>query len=447
MGDRLSNRRVAVLGAGWAGLAAAVTLVERGVHVTVFEAARTPGGRARHVRLEDVDLDNGQHILIGAYRETLRVMRVVGADPARLLLRVPLELRLEPGFRMSAPRLPAPLHAAMALILARGLSWSERLAALRFVRALQGARYRVVPDVTVAALLARHTQPATVSECLWAPLCIAALNTPPEAASAQVFANVLRDSLDAARADSDLLLPRVDLGALFPAPACAWLEARGAAVLTSTAVRELRRDAGAFVLDAAPTERFDAVVLAVAPQHAIAPLRAFPELDAVRAAIERLEYESIHTVYLAYDHATLPFAMTGLRTGAVHWVFDRGRLGGPQGLLAAVISASGEREAESHAEVAAIADEAIRAHFAGIGALRWSRVIAERRATFRCTPALVRPANATAVPGLVLAGDYTASDYPGTIESAVRSGIAAAHALAGESNHPLRNGASQTFPS
>ena len=124
-------KRVAVIGAGWSGLAAAVRLSSAGLPVTVFEASRQLGGRARRVSIEGQHLDNGQHILIGAYRSTLDLLRELGSDPDRVLLRQPLDLRYADGFRMHASRLPAPLHLAWALAGARGLSWTERLGAAR----------------------------------------------------------------------------------------------------------------------------------------------------------------------------------------------------------------------------------------------------------------------------------------------------------------------------
>ena len=131
--DRVS---VAIIGAGWAGMAAAVALAQAKIPVTVFEAARHLGGRARSVEIEGIKLDNGQHLLIGAYRETLRLMRAVGADPDKLLLRQPLAINYPGKFNLRAPRLPAPLHLLAALLRATGLTWRERIAAVRFIAAM-----------------------------------------------------------------------------------------------------------------------------------------------------------------------------------------------------------------------------------------------------------------------------------------------------------------------
>src|SRR5688572_16644028 len=187
---------VAVIGGGYAGMAAAVTLAERSVPVTVYEAGKAPGGRARRVEHDELTLDNGLHILIGAYVETLRLMQLVGADPDRQLLRLPFTWNVHEQFSLKAAALPAPLNLLGALLVARGISWTERLAVARFLLAMRRANYRLPRDMSVASLLARERQGAASARLLWKPLCVSALNTPPDAASAQVFLNVLRDSLE-----------------------------------------------------------------------------------------------------------------------------------------------------------------------------------------------------------------------------------------------------------
>ena len=421
------GHRVAVVGAGWAGLAAAATLAERGLAVTVFEASRSLGGRARRVTIDGVDLDNGQHILIGAYTEALRLMRLVGADPGHLLMRLPLELRHASGFHLRAPRLPAPLHLAAGIVSASGLTIAERIAAARFIGRLRRTRFTLATDESVEQLLARHGQRGVLRERLWVPLCVSALNTPPERASAQVFANVLRDTLGGGRAASDLLLPKADLGALFPAPAAAFIAARGGNVRLGAAVRTIARDGANFRLDADP-DAFTHVILASAPPHAPALLGSLPELAGLAATLAAIEHEPIYTCYLQYpESVSLPFPMLGFSGGLLQWAFDRGTLSGHRGLIAAVLSASGDHEALTHAELAAAIHAELAAALGGLPEPRWQRVIAERRATFSCRPGPVRPGNETPVRGVVLAGDYTASDYPATLEAAVRSGVAAAN--------------------
>jgi squalene-associated FAD-dependent desaturase len=418
--------RVAVVGAGWSGLAAAVTLAERGVPVTVFEASRSLGGRARRVSIDAVDLDNGQHILVGAYRETLRMMRRVGADPDELLLRLPLELRFADGFHLRAPRLPYPLNLLVALLGANGMHLAQAFSALRFMVSLRACNFRIEPDRSVARLLDDHEQNGVPRTHLWEPLCVSALNTPVDCASAQVFVNVLRDGLTGARAASDLLIARTDLGRLFPDPAAEYVRARGGAIELGVPVRRIAHVPGGFRLN--DTQLFPRVVIACGPHQAGPLLVQLPELADALSRISAFSYEPIVTCYLQYpESVTLPAPMLGFSGGIVQWVFDRGRLGGPKGLLAAVISASGAHEDLPKEALVSRIETELKAALGSLPGPNWSQVITEKRATFSCRPALVRPQGATSVPGLFLAGDYVASDYPGTLEAAVRSGIAAAN--------------------
>ncbi|QOL48858.1 hydroxysqualene dehydroxylase HpnE [Massilia litorea] len=439
---------VAVVGGGWAGCAAAVELARRGRHVTLFEAARTLGGRARAIELDGRLLDNGQHILLGAYKDTLTLLKRVGVDPARAFLRLPLQMRYPAGsggMDFVAPRLPAPWHMIVALVRAGGLAREDKLALARFSTAARWMGWRLDQDVSVSVLLERFGQTARLNRLMWHPLCLAALNTAPERASSNVFLAVLRDSLGAKRAASDMLVPRLELSALFPQAAARYLEAKGGTVHLGAKVDTLEHSAGGWQLQASGqalggdwSGRFDAVVLATPAAQSGALLASFPETAGLAAQLGAFEYEPIATCYLQYDRGLrLPLPVCALLDDPEHerfgqFVFDRGQLDTDQGgLLAVVISAAGaaaEYRQDSLARaVAAQLDAAFPA--LGLGSPQWSRVITEKRATFACTPELARPANATPLPNLVLAGDYTAGDYPATLESAVRSGQAAASAI------------------
>ena len=427
--------RVAVVGAGWAGLAAAVELATAGARPVVFEAGRQPGGRARRSHLGGRELDNGQHLLIGAYCETLRLMRRVGADPAQCLQRRPLNLHYPAaGLRLALPRLPAPLHLAAGLLKAQGSAWPEKFAAARFALALRSQAYRLPADRPLADLLDAHGQHGALRKGLWEALCIAALNTPPETASAQIFANVLRNSLGGARADTDLLLPAVDLGRLFPDPAAAFIATHGGELRSGS-----RIDALAPLLD---DPAFDHVVLAVAPQHASRLLAAHPETAPTAALLAGYAYEPIGTLYADYPaELRLPAPMLGLPgglgRGLGQWVFDRGQLGDAPGRLAFVLSAQGAWNDLADPALAAVLHEELEASLGRrLPRPHWTRSIRERRATFACTPNLPRPTVATALPGLWLAGDYVCADYPATLEGAVRSGVAAARALLASPRRP-----------
>jgi len=453
-------KQIAVVGGGWAGCTAAVELTQAGHHVTLFEAARTLGGRARRISTDRRDLDNGQHIMLGAYTESLRLMRQVGVDRSSALLAVPLQMRYPAGcggMDFLAPRLPAPLHVAIALLRATGLSREDKLSLARFSTTARWMGWKLAADCSVAELMERFDQTARLIQLMWRPLCLAALNTPLERASANVFLAVLRDSLGARRSASDMLIPRADLSALFPDAAAKWLAARGAAIRLGAKVggvlragsgaapddpgadgRPWRVEASGSAVGGNWTSHYDAVVLAGSTVATSALLQQHPETAALADQLSAFEHEPITTCYLQYGpgiHLDLPFYALIDDPATQRWgqfVFDRAQLDASQkGLLAVVISASTAADAQGQealvaAVAAQLAEVFLRPELKVPG---WSRVITEKRATYACTPGLARPAAQTPLPGLVLAGDYTEGEYPATIEMAVRSGVAAAKAL------------------
>ena len=442
------KQRYAVIGAGWAGCAAAMELARAGQSVTVFEAARTLGGRARRVERESTVLDNGQHILLGAYTETLRLIKLAGQDASELILTLPLQMRYPAGsggMDFIAPRLPAPLHLAWALLRATGLQGADKLALMRFSTAMRTMGWQLYNDCKVSELLLRFDQTDRLNRLMWHPLCLAALNTPPERASARVFLNVLRDSLGASRRRaSDMLIPKANLSALFPEAAARYLAQHGGAVRTGAKVAALQPlPDGRWQLD--DGESFDGVIVATSSVQAASLLQSLHDAR-LGDAIERMQAftpEAISTCYLQYDATVrldLPLYALVDAPQQQHWgqfVFDRGQLDASQaGLLAVVISASGPAAEQGHGPLA----QAIAAQLAQVlqrpdlAQPLWTQLITEKRATFACTPNLARPGNASGAPGLLLAGDYTANadrtqDYPATIEAAVRSGVAAAKAV------------------
>jgi squalene-associated FAD-dependent desaturase len=432
-------RSVAVVGGGWAGCAAGAELVAAGLDVTLFEAAAELGGRGRRVALEldgvTHTLDNGQHLMIGAYSAIAAVLGTVGASIDRVVERRPFELSYPDGFSMTASRLPAPWHLVSALLRARGLAWSDRWAMAQFLRALEADRWQVQPDRDVGGWLAAHGQSDTLVARLWRPLCIAALNTPLSEASAQVFANVLRDSLGADSAASMLWLPRCDLSALLPDAVERFVSARGGAVRRGTRVATIAPAEQGFRLEPG-LGRFDAVVYAAPPAQLERVASAFaPVLPEALDAVRDFDYQPICTVYLKYDvDVPLPRGFTALLEDAGQraygqWAFDRGALDrANRGVVAVVVSASGAHDDEPLSALCdAVAGQLTRA--LGLPRPRAARAIVEKRATLAARPGLRRPSNATRVPGFTLAGDWTHGDYPSTLEAAVRSGLAAARLL------------------
>lgn len=411
-------------------MAAAVALAGRGIPVTVFESARQLGGRARGVVHQDTQLDNGQHLLLGCYHQTLSLIEKVGGNLERDFLRLPLQLDLHNHFSLLAPSLPAPFHLLAALSCAKGLTWMERMNAVRFMLTMRRMSFRLRHDLTACELLSLHKQDAALVQKLWEPLCIAALNTPIHKASAQVLLNVLRDALSRSRADSDMLLSRVDLGALFPERAANYIEQRGGKVQTSCGIEAIiPKDCGfelitcAEPVDASRTT-FSHVICSAPPVIAARLLRQNMRLASVATQIEALQHQPIYTVYLQYSpKVRLPHPMQGLHRRFIQWLFDKGRVSGQHGLIAAVISAEGIHQELSHQQLAQKAIAELREEFCIDENPQWFKVIAEKRATFACSPNLNRPKQETVLPGLFLAGDYTAGDYPATLEGAVQSGL------------------------
>ncbi|KRB97722.1 hypothetical protein ASE11_12800 [Hydrogenophaga sp. Root209] len=440
--------KLAVVGAGWAGMAAAVEAASLGLDVTVFEATRTLGGRARALTTEKPDgtpitLDNGQHILIGAYSETLALMQRVGLNLPQVLMALPLSLPYPDGTGLQTPawatRWPAPLDALAAIATARGWRWGERLALIRASLGWQLAGFRCTPTLTVEELC--ESLPDRVVQELIEPLCVSALNLPSAHASAAVFLNVMRDALFGRGAAgfnaSSLLLPRTDLTSLFPAAAAHWLQSHHGETTrlrTGARITGLLAHAGRWQLTGdGVDEAFDRVIWAtpasVAAQTLLAHADDNEALASWALSAHALEFTAITTVYAHAAGARLPAPMLALRAephahaAPAQFVFDRGQLSptdaAAQGVLAFVVSASnGERD-----------DLQARVLQQGERQLGWPLQpllsVVEKRATFACTPSLERP-GAVMAPGLYAAGDYVQGPYPATLEGAVRSGVAAA---------------------
>jgi squalene-associated FAD-dependent desaturase len=421
---------VAIVGGGCAGLAAAAQLAEAGIKVTVFEAANHVGGRARGLNWKGRRLDNGQHILLGAYTETLRLLHMAGVDLTTAFQRLPLQLIQHAQFNLRASsRLPAPLHILSGLLRAKGITLPERVAALRFMARLKLTGFKLAHDQPLGTFLTQHHQPEKLIKWLWEPLCLAALNTPVDQASTQVFLNVLRDSFSRSRHDSDLLLPRQDLSTLIAEPLAAFIRSRGGEIRLGTSVTSMTTMNQGFTVKADEASLpYSHVVVAVSPFRASETIADMPELQAAAQACTAFEYQPIYTVYLQYPaEVRLPFPMIGMTGGHTQWVLDRGALDGQAGLLSVVISAEGPHQNMTQEALAIAVGKELKAAFTHLPDPLWHKVIAEKRATFTCRPNLQRPSQLTVMQHLYLAGDYTAGDYPATIEGAVRSGVKCAN--------------------
>ena len=413
------RQRLAVVGAGWAGLTAAVRGVQAGFQVSVFEMSHHPGGRARSLDNRPDALDNGQHILIGAYTRTLALMRELGADPAVLLHRMPLALRFPDGAGLALAAGTPAWSLLMGIARFAGTSVRERLSLTRHALGWAARGFRCDETLTVDALCAGMAP--RMRELLIDPLCVAAMNTHARGASAGVFLRVLQDALLGGAGSADLLLPRRPLSELLPQPARQWLAQHGAAWLSGTRVQQVRRERDGWHVDG---QAFDAVLLACSSTEAARLAQDVAPAWAQDAAA--LRFEPIVTVYVQADGARLPSAITALHEGPqapAQFVFDHGQLGTCAGRFACVVSGAQRWvDAGMAATEQAVLAQLRDAFPAGTWphAPKVLRSVAEKRATFRCTPGLRRPPSHVAL-GLMAAGDYVDGPYPATLEGAVRS--------------------------
>ena len=427
--------RVAVIGAGWAGAAAALTLARAGRQVTVFEATKNVGGRARVIDKDGRRFDNGQHLLLGAYERSLALIGSLHSTIDAAILRVPLSLTTAPGaaspLHMRAPNVAAPLHLLLAIATARGLSASDKFATLVWAaRHLQG---RVIADTATASEIIT-TQPEPARRLLWEPLCIAALNTLPNVASARVFVEVLRRAFTGDKRASDLIIPRVDLSRLFPEPAITEVTKLGGNIeiaspvlsisQTSTSVRVTVRDG---------EQEFDHVVIATGPQHVSRLLNDAPATLGIKRALSELKYEPITTLHFEFT-CVMPSVVTGmlmLDADPGQWLFWQ-QLANGHWRASVVISA--HHRAHSETELTAATLTQLQRSYQ-LPAPIWYIVVTEKRATYACTPDQVRIL--TELPKrmdrVLFAGDWCYPELPATLEAAVISGEHAARLILNDS--------------
>ena len=433
----LSQRlQIAIVGAGWAGLAAAITAAQKGHQVTLLEASKFWGGRARSIQTHSEDyplLDNGQHILIGAYQKTLSMMQIVGIDLEKAFWRKPLDLRYADGSGLSLPNKPFPLNLLQGIAFNSSWSAVDKWQLLTSAWQWQRMHFECAEHLTVADLCKKMTPP--VWQDLIEPLCVSALNTPAHEASGKVFLRIMKDALFGPVGSSDLLLPRLDLGQLFPNAAINWLEKKGASCHSGQRIESIL-DAGINSSNAPRWQlgnhKFDHLVIATPAWDAAHLLEKF---NAAWASTTRqLRYETIATVYVQGPlDFKLPLPMLALRTtqgSPAQFAFDRGQIyteAGTPGLLAFVVSANKlSKEDVTHQVMGQLSALLIQLGQVAlrIEAFKVIQTVVEKRATFACIPNLKRP-NARPCQGITVCGDYVEGPYPATLEGAIISGIQA----------------------
>lgn len=442
--SEIATPHTIIIGAGWSGLAAAVELSKHKHRVTVLESAKQAGGRARSIPWDDLIIDNGQHLLIGAYQHTLALMKTLGLDQDSLFHRRPMELMTHildiaklgtpnqsshqsdhKQLHIKAPRLPAPLHITAALLNGTGLSITNRINAVRFCLSLLIKPLHT--DISVARLFQNTGQSDFLITHLWEPLCLAMLNTPINEASAQIFRRVLLDTFTNKQADSDFLIPAQDLGALLPEPAKHYIEQHQGQLLTEHRVISIEFNEQQHTVNLSNGQQLfaDHIIIATPPYVTKRLIDGHPRLAPLSQQLARFEYSPICTVYLQYpkDVQLKPPAQ-GLTGTLSQWVFDR-RVVNQPGLMAIVISADGQHMKLDNPTLTEHVIDELKLCFPNWPQPIKTLVIREKRATFNCCVGINswRPDSHTDIDRLWLAGDYVNTGYPATLEGAVISGV------------------------
>jgi squalene-associated FAD-dependent desaturase len=437
-----------VIGAGFAGLSAAVRFVRAGRHVLVLEARARLGGRATAFPERETGelVDNGQHVLLGCYTATFEFLREIGAsDHVRLdpQLAVTMIDRRGRKTRLSCPPLPSPLHLMAGVLDWEALDWKDRAAILRMRTPITLARKQIAgdgkaiaasPGETVENWLIRNGQTARLREMLWDPLALAALNQPPSQAAAPWFARVLGEMFGPDSRSAAIALPLRPLHETYAEPARAYIEQRGGLVKLGSAAK-IQLDAGRITHVSCGADRWQTgVVVSAVPWFALSDLFAgdlrqlAPTLDRATA----MGSSPIVTVNLWFDRPFFDEPFIGLPGRAMQWVFDkRAVFGGQASHLSMVSSGASPLVQQTNDALIATAYGELLEAFPEARAVRLlqTTVVREPRATFSLAPGQPpRPRTETPIPGLYLAGDWIDTGLPATIESAVRSGHAAADA-------------------
>ncbi len=426
------NKRVTVVGGGIAGVSAAIRLALGGFAVTLLERTASLGGRASTVSSGPAPeaTDNGQHLAIGAYTDYLETLELLGTRS--LLGRAkPLDAEFRFGghaHSLNCSALPGKLGAASGLLFFGGLSAKSKFGILRFA-AQMNRLWAASAGKTAMELLRKSDQTDESIEIFWRPLIVSALNTTPEDASARLFAEVMRLGFFGRADASKFFFPECLLGDLI-SPAQRLIESKGGRVLFGTKASSIKLEGGlatACVLSSGEVIPSDAIICATKPKDLLSILPGEASSGAEFSALGNLQFSPIVSVYLWSQSRFAPKEMTALPCSLIDWVFSRPQVAGQLCRTAVTVSSATELIGLKESEIIEIVSKELDEYFPEFGSSspEYWRVFKDKHATFRATREAEkwRPTPATSVPNLFLAGDWTATGLPGTMEGAARSGI------------------------
>jgi hydroxysqualene dehydroxylase len=435
-------KHVVIVGGGLSGLAAAIHLASRSVRVTILEQKPAPGGRAYSFRdkVTGDTIDNGQHVLIAGYDRTMRFLETIGTrDLLRTqpipLLRFHHPIRGFCEFRLS--RLPVPLNLLTGILSTSLLTFGDRIRLLRAGMKLVDTAGSIVPRLTIGEWLRSMHQSPEAIRSFWEPLAVSIMNESIDRASAALFVGAMRKAFLGRASDAAIAMPTVGLSQLYVDHAVRHVLLRGGEVRCNSAVTGVSGDADHFLtvdVRGADPLRADAVISAVPPQGLLSflPFGVAGEYS----HLEAITSSPIVSIHLWFERDVMPHDSVGLIGRRVQWLFNRRLISHEHGAgahLSAVMSGAHQFVGMTKDELVEIALTDVRSAYPQATERPYHAVvIREKHATFSSSPDAerLRPGAVTGIRGFFLAGDWTATGYPATIEGAVQSGeIAAVHTL------------------
>jgi hydroxysqualene dehydroxylase len=435
------DKRVVIIGGGFSGLAAGVNLIDQGVDVLLLERRNHLGGRAYSFidSKTGSPVDNGQHLFMGCYHHTIAFLQKIGClDRLKFQDKPRVDfLDRRDGFvKFECPALPPPLHVVAGLLRMKGLTLGDKLRAINVGRAIRSNGS--LESLTVDQWLDKLGQSERIRKRFWHPMAIATLNEAPQIASARMLKRVLEEAFGGGSSSTSIGIARVGLSDLYTGGAREFIESRGGQVRTGTEVARLvveQRSVVAAELRSGETLGADSFISAVPPN---AFLQMLDEETAKNfAPIRKLESSPIVSINLWFDRSVIDRQFTGLIGTRCQWVFNKDLILSTDkktNQIAVIISAARDfvdwtRDALVEMAVSELHEMLPASREAK---LIQSAIVKEREATMAHTVESdhLRPGPRTSISNLILAGDWTDTGLPATIESAVFSGHAAAEIAA-----------------
>jgi len=445
--NTIYNTDVLIIGGGWAGLSAAIKLVDSGKNVCLIESAKQLGGRAREVNIKQVTVDNGTHIMVGAYTETLRLMQKVHSLShsytekdwiKRQSLALNYKRKLQSAINLPSIPLPAPFNIIGSFLFARGLSFKDKRCVLALGIKIKFNLIKLSTDLTLQDFLKKQQQTEAVIRNIWEPLCLAIMNTPIKIASTEIFLHVVKESFFKSRQASDLLFFKTTLSEIFPTPAKKYITQHNGKIFLEQRILSLTKKNDLYsATTSALCLQAKHIVIATAPIAAVKLLTELNTRYALSPLIENLNqfsYQTICTVYLQYPETIqCDRTMQGFLGTTSQWIFDK-NLTGQLGWVSIIISSQGPHIEMDNSELIRTVSDELASFYPHWPKPLTAFVIREKRATFTASVNInrIRPTNKTALNNIWLAGDYTNTQYPATLEGAVRSGLQCAQQILAE---------------